>query len=107
VTSPPEDGPQQPIQHLADEPARAFRGANREIGRPVLSLRTDDCQRDAERLKAARPCCRVLAKPLYRMVVTDVIEVALPAGSVVLDVGTGSGGQAHRRGLSQARSRRH
>jgi hypothetical protein len=40
------------VLHLADEPARAFRAANREIGRPVLSLRTDDCQRDAERLKA-------------------------------------------------------
>jgi predicted enzyme related to lactoylglutathione lyase len=52
VTNPPEDGPQQPIQHLADDPARAFRAAPREIGRPVLSLRTDDCQRDAERLKA-------------------------------------------------------
>ena len=52
MTNPPEDGPQQPIQHLPDEPARAFRAATREIGRPVLSLRTDDCQPDAERHKA-------------------------------------------------------
>src|SRR5215203_5715147 len=40
------------VLHLADEPARAFQAASRERGRPVLSLRTDDCQREAERLKA-------------------------------------------------------
>jgi catechol 2,3-dioxygenase-like lactoylglutathione lyase family enzyme len=40
------------VLHLADEPARAFQEASRKLGRPVLSLRTDDCQRDAERLKA-------------------------------------------------------
>ena len=39
------------VLHLADEAAQAFRQANREIGRPVLSLCTDDCQRDAGRLK--------------------------------------------------------
>jgi ubiquinone/menaquinone biosynthesis C-methylase UbiE len=33
----------------------------------------------------------VLARPLYRRVVTDVTEVALPPGAVVLDVGTGPG----------------
>ena len=33
----------------------------------------------------------VLARPLYRRVVADVIDVGLPAGSVVLDVGTGPG----------------
>jgi Methyltransferase domain len=33
----------------------------------------------------------VLASALYRRVVADVSEVALPAGSVVLDVGTGPG----------------
>ena len=33
----------------------------------------------------------VLARPLYRRVVADVSDVALPAGSVVLDVGTGPG----------------
>jgi catechol 2,3-dioxygenase-like lactoylglutathione lyase family enzyme len=40
------------VLHLADEPARAFQAASREVGRPVISLRTDDCQRDAEQLKA-------------------------------------------------------
>jgi catechol 2,3-dioxygenase-like lactoylglutathione lyase family enzyme len=40
------------VLHLADEPARAFQQTSREQGRPVISLRTDDCQRDAERLKA-------------------------------------------------------
>jgi predicted enzyme related to lactoylglutathione lyase len=38
--------------HLADEPARAFQQASRELGRPVLSLRTEDCRGEAERLKA-------------------------------------------------------
>ena len=33
----------------------------------------------------------VLARPLYRRVVADVSNVGLPAGSVVLDVGTGPG----------------
>lgn len=33
----------------------------------------------------------VLARPLYRRVVADVRDVGLPAGSVVLDVGTGPG----------------
>ena len=33
----------------------------------------------------------VLARPLYRRVVADVTDVGLPAGSVVLDVGTGPG----------------
>jgi ubiquinone/menaquinone biosynthesis C-methylase UbiE len=33
----------------------------------------------------------VLASPLYRRVVADVTEVALPPGAVVLDVGTGPG----------------
>ena len=37
---------------LADGPARVFRQANLEIGRPVVSLITDDCVREAERLKA-------------------------------------------------------
>jgi hypothetical protein len=38
--------------HLADEPARAFQQASRRVGRPVLSLRTDDCQGEAGRRKA-------------------------------------------------------
>ena len=33
----------------------------------------------------------VLARPLYRRVVADVTDIGLPAGSVVLDVGTGPG----------------
>jgi catechol 2,3-dioxygenase-like lactoylglutathione lyase family enzyme len=40
------------VLHLADEPARAFQAASRQLGQPVLSLRTDDCQAEAERLKA-------------------------------------------------------
>jgi predicted enzyme related to lactoylglutathione lyase len=40
------------VLHLADAPARAFQQASRERGRPVLSLTTHDCRRDAERLTA-------------------------------------------------------
>jgi predicted enzyme related to lactoylglutathione lyase len=40
------------VRHLADAPAQAFQQASRERGRPVLSLRTDDCHGEAERLKA-------------------------------------------------------
>jgi predicted enzyme related to lactoylglutathione lyase len=40
------------VLHLTDEPARAFQQASHEQGRPVFSLRSDDCQRDADRLKA-------------------------------------------------------
>jgi catechol 2,3-dioxygenase-like lactoylglutathione lyase family enzyme len=52
VVSPEEPDGVELVLRVADEPARAFRAANRKIGRPVISLRTDDCQRDAERLKA-------------------------------------------------------
>jgi predicted enzyme related to lactoylglutathione lyase len=52
VVSPEEPDGVELVLHLADEPARAFRRASREIGRPVISLRTDDCQGEAERLKA-------------------------------------------------------
>ena len=38
--------------HLTDEPARAFQAAARQLGRPVISLTTDDCAGEAERLKA-------------------------------------------------------
>jgi catechol 2,3-dioxygenase-like lactoylglutathione lyase family enzyme len=51
VVSPEEPDGVELALHLADESARAFRQASRELGRPALSLRTDDCQRDAERLK--------------------------------------------------------
>jgi catechol 2,3-dioxygenase-like lactoylglutathione lyase family enzyme len=52
VVSPEEPDGVELVLHLADAPARAFQHASRERGRPVLSLHTDDCQRDAERLKA-------------------------------------------------------
>jgi catechol 2,3-dioxygenase-like lactoylglutathione lyase family enzyme len=52
VVSPEDPAGVELALHLADEPARAFRAASRQVGRPVLSLRTDDCRRDAERLTA-------------------------------------------------------
>src|SRR5215204_6499202 len=52
VVSPEEPDGVELVLHLTDEPAHVFRQASREMGRPVFSLRTDDCQRDAERLKA-------------------------------------------------------
>jgi predicted enzyme related to lactoylglutathione lyase len=52
VVSPEEPDGVELVLHLADEAARAFQAASRERGRPVLSLHTDDCQGEAERLKA-------------------------------------------------------
>jgi catechol 2,3-dioxygenase-like lactoylglutathione lyase family enzyme len=52
VVSPEEPDGVELALHLTDEPARAFRETSRAMGRPVFSLRTDDCRRDAERLKA-------------------------------------------------------
>jgi catechol 2,3-dioxygenase-like lactoylglutathione lyase family enzyme len=52
VISPEEPDGVELVLHLADEPARAFQAASRQAGRPMLSLRTDDCQGEAERLKA-------------------------------------------------------
>ena len=52
VVSPEDPDGVQLVLHLTDEPARAFREASRELGRPVISLTTDDCVGDAERLKA-------------------------------------------------------
>jgi catechol 2,3-dioxygenase-like lactoylglutathione lyase family enzyme len=52
VVAPEEPGGVELVLHLADAAARAFQQASREAGRPVLSLSTDDCQRDAEELKA-------------------------------------------------------
>ena len=52
VVTPEDPGGVELVLHLADAPARAFQAASREAGRPVLSLRTDDCQGEAERLKA-------------------------------------------------------
>ena len=52
MVAPEEPDGVELVLHLADTPARAFQQASRELGRPVPSLTTDDCQRDAERLKA-------------------------------------------------------
>jgi predicted enzyme related to lactoylglutathione lyase len=52
VVSPEEPDGVEVVLHLADEAARAFQAACRQAGRPVLSLRTNDCAREAERLKA-------------------------------------------------------
>jgi catechol 2,3-dioxygenase-like lactoylglutathione lyase family enzyme len=52
VVAPEQPDGVQLVLHLADAPARAFQQASRRAGRPVLSLRTDDCQGEAERLKA-------------------------------------------------------
>jgi len=52
VVAPEEPDGVELVLHLADEPALAFQAASRQAGRPVLSLRTDDCQGEAERLKA-------------------------------------------------------
>jgi len=52
VVAPEEPGGVELVLHLADAPARVFQQASRERGRPVLSLRTGDCQGEAERLKA-------------------------------------------------------
>jgi catechol 2,3-dioxygenase-like lactoylglutathione lyase family enzyme len=52
VVSPEDPDGVQLVLHLTDEPARAFQAASREQGRPVISLTTDDCAGDAERLTA-------------------------------------------------------
>jgi predicted enzyme related to lactoylglutathione lyase len=52
VVAPEEPEGVELVLHLADEPARAFQAACRRLGRPVLSLRSDDCQGEAERLTA-------------------------------------------------------
>jgi catechol 2,3-dioxygenase-like lactoylglutathione lyase family enzyme len=52
VVAPEDPDGVQLALHLADAAAQAFQQASRELGRPVLSLTTDDCQGEAERLKA-------------------------------------------------------
>jgi catechol 2,3-dioxygenase-like lactoylglutathione lyase family enzyme len=64
VVAPEEPDGVELVLHLADEPARAFQQASREQGRPVLSLRTDDCAGEAARLKALGV---VFVKEPYRM----------------------------------------
>jgi catechol 2,3-dioxygenase-like lactoylglutathione lyase family enzyme len=52
VVFPEEPDGVELVLHLADGPARAFQAVSREVGRPVLSLCSDDCAAEAERLKA-------------------------------------------------------
>jgi catechol 2,3-dioxygenase-like lactoylglutathione lyase family enzyme len=52
VVSPEDPDGVELVLHRTDDAARAFRRASRDAGRPVISLTTDDCQRDADRLKA-------------------------------------------------------
>jgi catechol 2,3-dioxygenase-like lactoylglutathione lyase family enzyme len=52
VVAPEDPDGLELVLHRADEPARAFQAASREVGRPMLSLRTDDCAGEAERLMA-------------------------------------------------------
>jgi catechol 2,3-dioxygenase-like lactoylglutathione lyase family enzyme len=52
MVSPEDPDGVELVLHLTDDAARTFQEATRKVGRPVISLRTDDCQRDAERLKA-------------------------------------------------------
>lgn len=52
MVSPDDPDGVELVLHLTDDAARTFQEATRKVGRPVISLRTDDCQRDAERLKA-------------------------------------------------------
>jgi predicted enzyme related to lactoylglutathione lyase len=52
VVAPEEPDGVELVLHLTDEPARAFQAASREVGRPVISLHTEDCAAEAERLKA-------------------------------------------------------
>ena len=52
VVSPEDPNGVELVLHLADEPARAFQAASRQVGRPMLSLRAGDCAAEAERLKA-------------------------------------------------------
>jgi catechol 2,3-dioxygenase-like lactoylglutathione lyase family enzyme len=52
VVAPEDPDGVELVLHLADESALAFQQANLQAGRPVLSLRSDDCAGEAERLKA-------------------------------------------------------
>ena len=52
VVSPEDPDGTELVLQLADEAARNLQQASRELGRPAFSLRSDDCRRDAERLKA-------------------------------------------------------
>jgi catechol 2,3-dioxygenase-like lactoylglutathione lyase family enzyme len=49
VVAPEDPDGVQLVLHRTDELARAFQQASHQVGRPVLSLRTDDCVGAAER----------------------------------------------------------
>jgi hypothetical protein len=52
VVAPEDPDGLELVLNLADALARTFQAASRAAGRPVLSLRTADCQGEATRLKA-------------------------------------------------------
>ncbi len=52
VVSPEDPDGVELVLHRADEAARAFQAASRQLGRPAISLTTDDCAGEAARLKA-------------------------------------------------------
>ena len=56
VVTPEDPGGVELVLHLADAPARTFQQASWEAGRPVLSLRTDDCAGEAGRLRPRGWC---------------------------------------------------
>ena len=51
VSAEDPDGVQVTL-HTSDDAARAFQQAARAAGRPSISLSTDDCQREYERMRA-------------------------------------------------------
>jgi catechol 2,3-dioxygenase-like lactoylglutathione lyase family enzyme len=55
VVSPEEPDGLELTLHLADEAAREFQATQRQIGRPVFALHTDDCHGEAigSRLRAS------------------------------------------------------
>src|SRR4029450_6997315 len=53
VVSPEDPDGVELVLHLTDEPARTFREATHEQGRPVISLTTTHCAGDAHGPKAA------------------------------------------------------
>jgi predicted enzyme related to lactoylglutathione lyase len=52
VVSPEDPDGVEVVLHLGDDAARAFQQAAKTAGRPLISLSSDDAQRDYERLRA-------------------------------------------------------
>ena len=52
VVSPEDPDGVQITLHISDDAAKAFQQAARAAGRPSISLSTDDCQREYERMRA-------------------------------------------------------